>query len=89
MKDLGGYQILDLKGYNFTVGTKATIKGVWDAVDGGTCVVMVCNLVVAGKELRNTWIVDLKFDSTNYTGTIYDYTITIASDDGITISSKA
>ena len=89
MKDLGGYQILDLKGYNFTVGTKATISGVWGAVDGSTYAVMVCNLVVAGKEFRNTWIVDLKFDNTNYVGTIYDYTITIANDDGITISSKA
>ena len=89
MKDLGGYQILDLKGYDFVVGTKATIDGVWSALDGSTYAVMVCNLVVADKELRNTWIVDLKKDSTNYVGTIYDYTITIGNDNGVTISNKA
>lgn len=89
MRDLGGYQILDLKGFDFAIGTKQVFENVWDTLES-TCVpIMVCNLVVAGTELRNTWIVDLKFDSTNYVGTIYDYTITIGDDNGITITNKA
>ena len=84
---MGGYQIIDVSGLAFTSGTKVTKEGVYDLLEGTDKVVLLHGLVLAGVKYRDAWLNDLKKSGTNYTGTVYGNTITIANDDGITITA--
>lgn len=53
----GGYQIIDLKNTKLTVGTQATIPGVWDAIEGNyRKPTLLSNLVVGDTEYTDSYV---------------------------------
>ena len=90
----GGYTVLDFKGYSFTSGTEATLKGVHPVLAGNKKIKVVHGLVVGATKYPDmvavfTAPVFPDFDKT-YTAKIAlaDSTVTIAvaADDGINVT---
>ena len=81
---MGGYQIIDVSGLTFVSGTKVTKEGVHDLLEGTDKAVLLHGLVYKTVKYRDVWLNDLIKTGTNYTGTVFGNTISIANDDGIT-----
>lgn len=85
----GGYQIVDLKGTNFTLSTAVTIAGVHSTiVNAHFKALLVENYEIGGNKQFAT-IPFVSLSGTTYTLDVGDYTITVTSTDSVTIAVKA
>ena len=84
----GGYQILDLKNTNFTLGTGAVVAGAFETIRGTKKPILVSGIVIAGKEYHDTYV-DFTVVSTAFEGIIYGKKIKIENTDTVTISENA
>lgn len=83
----GGYQIIDLKGRNFVVGTAQTVDGIYDKIEGTRKAIYVSGIQIAGVEYHDTYI-DFTVSTANFVGTIYGKKITVTADDKVTITAS-
>lgn len=87
----GGYQIVDFKGVAITLDEEITIDGIYEAVtNGNKKALLLENLNVGGTLFQAIYVVaPVSVDSTTGIATIvaYEYTIEVANDDGVTVSS--
>ena len=85
----GGYQILDLSGYNFNRNQSQIVKGAYEKIEGTRKVILVSGLVCDGIEYRDAFV-NFTVESGNFVGSMYDVTINIGTDgdgnDPITIT---
>ena len=84
----GGYQIVDLGGKNFTLGTGIVVNGTYDKIKGTRKPIYVSGIVIAGTEYHDTYV-DFTVNQTNFEGTIYGKKIVVKNDDTVTISNAA
>lgn len=86
----GGYQIIDFKGTNFTVGTAVKIAGVHEAIEGNYHKSLLLeNFSIEGVEQTAAWVSAAVADA-SYTlaGTgLSGRTITVTNTDEITINA--
>ena len=88
----GGYQILDLKNTNFTLGTGAVVSGTFKTILETKKPILVSGIVIAGTEYHDTYVefTLMKVSSNTYfAGKIYNKLIRIALNDTVTISENA
>ena len=88
----GGYQILDLKNTNFTLGTGVNVSGAFTTITGTKKPILVSGIVIAGTEYHDTYVDFTKVKNgiaITLEGTIYGKKITIAMNDTVTISENA
>ena len=88
----GGYQILDLKNTNFTLGTGAVVAGAFKTILETKKPILVSGIVIAGTEYHDTYVefTLMKLSSNTYfAGKIYNKLIRIALNDTVTISENA
>ena len=85
----GGYQILDLSNYDFTLGQSQYVNGAYEKIEGTRKVILVSGLTVNGTEYRDAFV-DFNVESGNFVGSMYDVTINVGSsldgNDPITIT---
>ena len=81
---MSGYQVIDLKNYDFVVGTGATIEGVYEKLEGTRKAILLTNIVIAGVEYKDTFV-ELK--GATFTGTVYGYTFSVTSADLVTFAN--
>lgn len=84
----GGYQIVDLGGKSFTLGTGIVVDGAYDKIKGTRKPIYVSGIVIAGTEYHDTYV-DFTVNQTNFEGTIYGKKIVVKNDDTVTISNAA
>ena len=84
----GGYQIVDLGGKSFTLGTGIVVDGAYDKIKGTRKPIYVSGIVIAGVEYHDTYV-DFTANQTNFEGTIYGKKIVVKNDDTVTISNAA
>lgn len=84
----GGYQIVDLGGKSFTLGTGIVIDGAYDKIKGTRKPIYVSGIVIAGVEYHDTYV-DFTVNQTNFEGTIYGKKIVVQNNDTVTISNAA
>lgn len=84
----GGYQIVDLGGKSFTLGTGIVIDGAYDKIRGTRKPIYVSGIVIAAVEYHDTYV-DFTVNQTNFEGTIYGKKIVVKNDDTVTISNAA
>ena len=82
----GGYQIIDFKSKNFTLGTGMFFKGVYSLIEGTTKPIYVTGISIEGVEYRDTYL-DLTVNMDSYEGIIYGKKIKISDIDVVTISN--
>lgn len=82
----GGYQIIDLQNKQLESGTSMTFPGVYEKVEGTRKAILISGLNVGGTEFHDTFV-ELAASGTNFEGTIYGKTITIADDDSVTVTN--
>ena len=80
----GGYQIVDLKDLPLS-DTAVNIPGVYDSIEGTRKAILLSGINIGGVEYHDTFI-EVTVDSSNYTATVYGKTLTITSDDNITLA---
>ena len=88
----GGYQILDLKNTNFTLGTGTKVSGAFETIRGTKKPILVSGIVIGGTAYNDTYVefTLMKVTSNTYfAGKIYNKLIRIAPDDMVTISENA
>lgn len=85
----GGYQILDLQNKNLRSGIGMIIDGAYDKVAGNRKVILVSGLNYDGREYRDTFVEfhNPNGQNTTYRGTIYGNTITVETNDEVTVTS--
>ena len=81
----GGYQMVSLKNYNFTLSTPHKIDNVYDLIEGTKKPILLCDIVVGGKE-QNDLFCEAVVSGSNFVITTKKYTITISSQDEVTIT---
>lgn len=84
---IGGYQILDLYNFDFTVGTGQIVPGVYaliKALRGKP--INTSNIIIGGVVYPASYVSFIP-DGTSFKGTFGDKTITVASNDTITITN--
>lgn len=84
----GGYQIVDLGGKSFTLGTGIVVDGTYDKIKGTRKPIYVSGIVIAGVEYHDTYV-DFTVNQTNFEGTIYGKKIVVQNNDTVTISNAA
>ena len=84
----GGYQIVDLGGKSFTLGTGIVIDGAYDKIKGTRKPIYVSGIVIAGTEYHDTYVA-FTVNQTNFEGTIYGNTIVVQNNDTATIPNAA
>lgn len=82
----GGYQIVDLGGKSFTLGTGIVVDGAYDKIEGTRKPIYVSGIVIAGVEYHDTYV-DFTVNQSNFEGTIYGKKIVIQNNDVVTISN--
>lgn len=83
----GGYKILDFSDYTFTAGTAQTIEGIHKAVEETTKALLIENVVVGSTELKAEYATAT--GGSPYTIKLSTYTISIATNDSVTITANA
>lgn len=87
----GGYQIINLDGVNFKNSTPINVKGIHDTIEGTRKQIMLSGITYTDIEQRDMFV-NFKNSSGTFTGNITLYsgeaTITIGSDDNVTITIK-
>ena len=85
----GGYQILDLSGYNFLMSQAQNVPGAFEKIEGTRKVILVSGLTFDGVEYRDAFV-NFISEAGNFEGTMYDVKITVGSsvdgNDPITIT---
>ena len=87
----GGYQILDLKNTNFTLGTGVKVSGAFKTILETKKPILVSGIVIDGTAYNDTYVVFtyMKVSSNIYfAGKIYNKLIRIAFNDTVTISES-
>lgn len=82
----GGYQILDLKGTNFTDGTPATVKGAYATIANSQNKATLIENYSIGGVSQFAGFASMEVSGTNYTCTVGTRTFVITSTDSVTIS---
>lgn len=82
----GGYQIVDLGGKSFTLGTGRVVDGVYDKIEGTRKPIYVSGIVIVDVEYHDTYV-DFTVNQSNFEGTIYGKKIVIQNNDVVTISA--
>ena len=82
----GGYQIVDLGGKSFTLGTGRVVDGVYDKIEGTRKPIYVSGIVIADVEYHDTYV-DFTVNQSNFEGTIYGKKIVVQNNDVVTISA--
>lgn len=85
---IGGYQLVDLKNENFAVGTKKTIAGVYDLIEGTRKPILISGIQIASTEYHDAFVTPV-VSSSNFVFVVYGYTFTIDADDGITVTQPS
>lgn len=88
----GGYQILDLKNTNFTLGTGTKVSGAFKTILETKKPILVSGIVIGGTAYNDTYVEFslMKASSNTYfAGKIYNKLIRIALNDTVTISENA
>lgn len=86
MSKKGGYTIIDLKDTPITVGTPATVEGIFEKLEKAPKkAVLLSGLSIGGEEKRDVFA-DMEKSGDNYVGTFGDKKINV-SEDGITITN--
>lgn len=88
----GGYQILDFKNTNFTLGTGTVVSGAFKTILETKKPILVSGIVIAGTAYNDTYVefTFMKVNSNIYfAGKIYNKLIRIALNDTVTISESA
>lgn len=80
----GGYQIIDLQNLSLSA-TAVNIPGVYEKIEGTRKAILLSGINIGGVEYHDTFI-EVTVDSGNYIATVYGKTLTITSDDNITIA---
>lgn len=79
----GGYQIIDLQNQPLS-DSAVNIPGTYDLIESTRKAILLSGINIGGVEYHDTFI-EVSVDSGNYTTTVYGKTLTITSDDNITI----
>lgn len=82
----GGYQIIDLKNKNFTLGTGMVVEGAYKKIEGTLKPIYFSGISIAGVEYHDCYI-QLAVNGSNFEGTMYGKKIVIQDNDMITISN--
>lgn len=82
----GGYQIIDLKGTQLTVGTGMQYDGIYELIEGTNKTCLVSGLNVAGTEYNDCYV-DFAVNGSAFEGTAYSYTITVESTNVVTVKN--
>lgn len=85
----GGYQIVDFKEKDLTVGTEATIDGVYDSIAKCAGKPTVVRGLKYGGTTKSGFYALFVLSSTSYVATVTDLgvTITVADGDGVTVAN--
>lgn len=85
----GGYQIVDFKEKALTVGTEATIDGVYESIEKCAGKPTVVRGLKYGGTVKSGFYALFVLSSTSYVATVTDLgvTITVADDDGVTVAN--
>lgn len=84
----GGYKIIDLKDVNLST-TPVVIAGIYNRVkDNYRKPILLSGIVIGGVEMADCFV-DLHVSSTSYVGAVYNYTITITSDDKVSVAKNS
>lgn len=86
---MGGYQILDLSGLNFTTDSGLTVKGIHELCEGTMKVLLIHGVTLDNKEYRDCWLNDVKYEVDSYVATFFDKLVKISDDDLVTFTAKA
>lgn len=84
----GGYQIVDLGGKSFTLGTGIVVDGAYDKIKGTRKPIYVSGIVIADFDYHDTFV-DFTDKQTSFEGTIYGKKIVVKEDNTVTISNVA
>ena len=84
----GGYQIVDLGGKSFTLGTGIVVDGTYDKIKGTRKPIYVSGIVIAGTEYHDTYV-DFTVNQTNFEGTIYGKKIIVQNNDTVIFFNAA
>lgn len=82
----GGYQILDLQNKNLTSGNGIIYEGAYDKLKGNRKPILVSGLKFGGIEYRDTFV-EFSLNAASYQGTIYGKTITVETNDKVSVRS--
>lgn len=85
MSCIGGYQIIDLKNMPFSQNSEFTIDGIYEKIEGTGKAILVSGFQYDGKEYHDFFAYVGTSDS-NYVIKSYGKTITITSDDVVTVT---
>lgn len=83
----GGYQIIDLKNKQLTIGTGMVYNGVYELIEGTSKPILLSGINIAGKEYHDTFI-DLTVSGSSFIATVYGKKITITDNDVVTITNN-
>lgn len=82
----GGYKIIDLKDTNLTTAQAKTIKGIHEDIENSyRKAILLSGIVLEGVE-KNDVFVEVSNSSGTYTITVYGKTITITSEDLVSLA---
>lgn len=84
----GGYQIIDFRGVDFTVGTATKVDGVYERIEGNyNKALLIENFSIGGVEQNATWVVETT-NSANYVLIgLSGYNITVTNADNVTVTA--
>lgn len=83
----GGYQIITLKGVNHENGVGMVHNGLYDRIEGSEKPILLEGIVIDGVEKKPTYVA-FDVNESNYTATVYGYTLTIQSTDVATFAKE-
>ena len=84
----GGYKIIDLKDVNLST-TPVVIAGIYNRVkDNYRKPILLSGIVIGGVEMADCFV-DLNVSSTSYVGAVHNHTITITSDDKVSVAKNS
>ena len=82
----GGYQIIDLKNKNFTLGTGMVVEGAYKKIDGTNKPIYLSGISIAGVEYHDCYV-NIVVNQTNFEALVYGiYKMVIQNNDTITIT---
>lgn len=82
----GGYQIIDLKNKNFTLGTGMVVEGAYKKIEGTLKPIYFSGISIAGVEYHDCYV-QIVVNGSNFEGIIYGKKIVIQNNDMVTISN--
>ena len=82
----GGYQIIDLKNKNFTLGTGMVVEGAYEKIECTLKPIYFSGISIAGVEYNDCYV-QIVSNGSNFEGTMYGKKIVIQNNDVVTISN--